>query len=107
MSWIALEDAVRIILYAIDTNLLSGPANAVAPHPVRNGEFSADLGHVLHRPVLFPAPAFALRLLLGEMADALLLASQRVLPKKLDQLGYRFAHPELESALKTVLGTSR
>ena len=105
MSWISLQDVVRIIEYAITTNLLSGPANAVAPHPVRNSEFVADLARVLHRPALFPAPAFVLRLLLGEMADSLLLASQRVLPKKLEQLGYQFLYPELESVLEAVLGS--
>ena len=107
MSWIALQDAVGIIGYALSTNLLSGIANAVTPHPVRNGEFATDLALVLHRPALFPAPAFALRLLLGEMADSLLLSSQRVLPKKLEQLGYRFQHPELQSALGAVLGGPR
>ena len=101
MSWIALEDVVRIIGFALSTNLLSGPANAVAPHPVRNGEFATDLGLVLHRPSLLPMPAFALRLMFGEMADSLLLSSQRVTPRKLEHLGYRFAHSELQSAPST------
>jgi uncharacterized protein (TIGR01777 family) len=103
MSWIALRDIVGILIYALGTSQLSGPANAVSPHPVRNAEFTKDLGHVLHRPTLFPAPGFALRLALGEMADALLLSSQRVLPKKLEQLGYEFQYSHLESALEAIL----
>ena len=107
MSWIALEDVVGVVRYAIETNLLSGPANVVASHPVRNAEFTTALGHVLHRPALFPAPAFAMRLALGEMADGLLLSSQRALPKKLEQLGYSFLFTDLEAALATVLHKSR
>jgi len=103
ISWIALEDAVAIIGYALATDALAGPANAVAPNPVRNVEFAKVLARVLHRPALFPAPAFALRLALGEVADALLLSSQRVLPQRLQQLGYRFAQPDLEGALRSVL----
>jgi uncharacterized protein (TIGR01777 family) len=103
MSWIALEDAVAIIVYALTTQALAGPANAVAPQPVRNADFAKVLARVLHRPALFPAPAFALRLALGEVADALLLSSQRVLPRRLQQLGYRFAQPDLEAALRSVL----
>lgn len=102
MSWIALEDAIGIIRYAMETNLLSGAANAVAPAPVRNADFTVSLARVLRRPALFPVPAFALRLAFGEMADALLLCSQRVVPAKLEQLGYRFAQPELEPVLASV-----
>jgi uncharacterized protein len=103
MSWLALEELVAMIQFALATNSLSGPANAVAPHPVRNTDFTRVLARVLRRPALFPAPAFALRLALGEMADRLLLASQRVLPKKIESLGYRFLLPDLESALRAVL----
>jgi uncharacterized protein (TIGR01777 family) len=103
MSWIALRDAVGILIYALETPQLTGPANAVSPQPVRNAEFTKHLGHVLHRPTLFPTPGFALRLALGEMADTLLLSSQRVLPKKLEQLGYEFQYPHLESALEAIL----
>jgi NAD dependent epimerase/dehydratase family enzyme len=77
--------------------------NVVAPQPVQNGEFTKVLAKVLRRPGLFPAPALALRLALGEMADALLLSSQRVTTEKLQQLGYRFRFPELPSALQSVL----
>jgi uncharacterized protein len=107
MSWIALEDVLGIIGYAMDTNLLSGPVNAVAPTPVRNAEFAASLARILHRPAFLPVPPFFLRLAFGEMADALLLSSQRVLPAKLSQLGYRFAHPELGSALASLFERSR
>lgn len=103
ISWVTLEDIVGIIRFALETNLLSGPANAVAPNPVQNAEFTRALGRVLHRPTIFPAPPFALRLALGEMADSLLLASQRVYPIKLQRLGFHFLHPDLESALASVL----
>ena len=103
MSWLALEELVAMIQFALTTDSLTGPANAVAPHPVRNADFTKVLARVLRRPAIFPAPAFALRLALGEMADALLLSSQRVLPKKFESLGYSFVLPDLESALRTVL----
>lgn len=103
MSWLTLEEAVGMIRYALQNATVRGPVNAVAPNPVRNAEFTAILGKLLRRPTLFPAPAFALRLALGEMAEALLLSSQRVLPRKLHGLGYSFRHPELEGALGSVL----
>ena len=106
ISWINLEDIVGIIRFALETNLLSGPTNAVAPNPVPNADFAAALGRVLHRPAIFPTPPFALRLALGEMADSLLLASQRVYPRKLQKLGYRFLLPDLRPALASVLGGS-
>ncbi len=103
MSWLALEELVAMIQFALTANSLSGPANAVAPHPVRNADFTKVLARVLRRPAIFPAPAFALRLALGEMAGALLLASQKVLPKKFESLGYKFLLPDLEPALRAVL----
>jgi len=106
MSWLALEELVAMIQFALIADSLTGPANAVTPHPVRNADFTKVLARVLHRPAIFPAPAFALRLALGEMADALLLASQRVLPKKFQSLGYRFVLPDLESALRAVLAAN-
>jgi uncharacterized protein len=99
MSWLTLSEAVGMVQFALSNAGLSGPANAVSPNPVRNGEFTKVLAKALHRPALFPAPAFALRLALGEMADALLLASQRVLPSKLTDAGYRFQQPGLDGAL--------
>jgi uncharacterized protein len=103
MSWISLEDAVTILLFALEKNEVRGPVNAISPEPLRNSEFTRILASAMHRPALFPAPAFALRLALGEMADALLLSSQRVLPQRLQQAGYRFLHPELKAALDVVL----
>ena len=103
ISWITLDDVVGIIRFGLETNLLSGPANAVSPNPVQNAAFSSSLARVLHRPAIFPTPSFALRLALGEMADSLLLASQRVYPRKLEQLGYRFLYPDLQPALTAVL----
>ena len=108
MSWIALEDILEIIRFAIATEPVAGAVNAVAPNPVRNAEFTKALAAALHRPALFPAPAFALRLALGkEFAQTLLLSSQRVLPKKLEQLSYRFLLPELKPALRAILGNGR
>jgi uncharacterized protein (TIGR01777 family) len=102
MSWLTLAEAVGIFRFALTNSGLAGPTNAVSPNPVQNGEFTRILAKKLHRPALFPAPAFALRLALGEMADALLLVSQKVKPSKLEQTGYRFAQPELTAALTEV-----
>lgn len=103
MSWIVLDDAVGAIQHALAAESLRGPVNTVAPHPVTNREFTQTLGRVLRRPTLFPMPAFAARLAFGEMADALLLASQRVEPTKLVASGYKFLFPELEGALRHLL----
>ena len=103
MSWIALDDLVGVIASAIGDESLSGPVNAVAPAPVTNAEFTRALGRALGRPALLPVPALALRVALGEMADALLLASARVLPRRLERGGFRFEHPDVEEALRSVL----
>jgi hypothetical protein len=89
--------------FALANSQLSGPVNAVSPNPVQNIQFTEALAKTLHRPALFPAPPFALRLALGEMADALLLSSQRVLPSKLTSANYRFQQPDLATALADVL----
>lgn len=102
MSWIALDDLVRVLLRALDDDALRGPVLAVAPGPVRNREFTRALGKVLRRPTIFPVPRFALRLLFGELADAL-LASQRAHPQALLQAGFTFEHPDVESALRSTL----
>jgi len=102
MSWLTLRETVSIIQFALETSGLTGPVNAVAPNPVRNSEFTGVLAKTLHRPALFPAPAFALRLALGEMADALLLISQKVIPSKLFDSGYPFLQPNLAGALAEV-----
>jgi uncharacterized protein (TIGR01777 family) len=103
MSWLTLDEAVNIILFVLTNPALAGPANAVSPNPVRNAEFTRILARVLHRPAIFPAPAFALRLAVGEMADALLLSSERVIPDKLDKCGYRFLCTDLKEALRAAL----
>jgi uncharacterized protein (TIGR01777 family) len=104
MSWIALDDLVGVFYHALSNPALDGPVNAVAPHPVTNREFTETLGRVLSRPVLLPMPAFAARLAFGEMANELLLASQRVEPVKLASVGHTFQFPELEGALRHLLG---
>jgi len=104
MSWVALEDVVEIVRAAISDERMRGPVNVAAPGPVRNAEFTRVLATVLRRPAIFPAPPFALRIALGEMADGLLLASQRVIPEKLRAAGYRFRFENLESALREILG---
>jgi len=98
MSWIHIADIVGLIRYAID-HPLSGGINATAPNPVRNRQFTHELASTLHRPAIFPVPAMALKLMLGEMAGVL-LASQHVLPKAAQAAGYRFAFPELGAALR-------
>jgi uncharacterized protein len=103
MSWIALEDVVGAIRFAIENGVVRGSVNVVAPNAVQNAEFTKVLAKALHRPALFPAPALTLRLALGEMADALLLSSQRVRPQRLQQLGYSFSLPELVPALSALL----
>ena len=103
MSWITLEDVVGVIRFAIENGAIRGAVNVVAPNAVQNADFTKALASTLHRPALFPAPAFALRLALGEMADALLLSSQRVRPQRLEVLGYQFLHPDLASGLVAAL----
>jgi hypothetical protein len=103
MSWIALDDVVGILRDVISNEQASGPVNVVAPNPVQNSEFTRVLASVLHRPAIFPAPAFALRLVLGEMADALLLSSQRVRAERAPAATFPFQYENLESALRAIL----
>jgi len=103
-SWVALDDVVGAFLFALNTDKLRGPVNAVAPQPVRNKEFVRELGRAIHRPTVFPLPAFVVRTLFGEMGEELLLASARVQPAKLEAAGYSFRHPELADALRAALG---
>lgn len=103
MSWIALEDLVEILVAALAGRTPKGPINAVAPNPVTNREFTKTLGKVLRRPTILPAPAFALRLVLGEMSE-ILLNGQRVHPAALQAAGFEFRHPDLEGALRAILG---
>lgn len=103
MSWVTLPEVLNIIQFSLANPALSGPVNVVSPNPVRNLEFTHILANTLHRPALFPAPAFALRLALGEMADALLLSSQKVMPSKLAENGYKFLQADLAGALAEIL----
>ena len=102
-SWITRDDAIRAIDHALNNDSVRGPVNVVSPTPVRNSEFTQALARVLHRPAIFPVPRFALRLLVGEMADAALLASARVIPQRLQQTGFQFADAALEPALRKIL----
>jgi uncharacterized protein (TIGR01777 family) len=103
MSWIALHDLVRVIRFALTSDTLTGAVNAVAPQPVTNAEFTATLGRAVRRPAMIPVPAFALRALFGEMAELTMLASQRVMPRRLEDAGFRFDFPTLEGALRHLL----
>jgi hypothetical protein len=103
MSWISLADAVAAILFAMDTSGLAGPLNLTAPEPVTNAWFTRALARAVHRPAILPAPAFALRLLMGEMANEALLASQRAVPARLIAAGFQFAHPTVDGALAAAL----
>jgi uncharacterized protein (TIGR01777 family) len=104
MSWIALDDVVGAICHGLNTDSLQGPVNAVSPHPVTNYEFTKALGRVLRRPTVAPLPAFMARVLFGEMADELLLSSTRVAPTRLLATHYAFRFPDLEGALRYLLG---
>lgn len=104
-SWIGYDDLIRAIIFALDTDKLAGPVNLVAPNPVTNEQFNQALGAALHRPAIMTAPGFALRLVLGEMADALLLASMRIDAKRLREAGFQFRQAELESTLQSLLST--
>ena len=107
MSWIAIDDVVNGLKSLLGDTSVSGPVNFVAPNPVTNAEFTKTLGRVLSKPTLFPVPAFGVRLAFGEMADALLLASQKVEPRVLKERGFKFAEPSLEPALRNILATDK
>jgi uncharacterized protein (TIGR01777 family) len=103
MSWIHIDDLVRGILHALDTEVLQGPVNALAPEPVTNRDFTTSLGKVLGRPTVLPMPAPLIRLALGEMGDALLLNSLRGYPDRLLSTGFQFTYPSLEAALRALV----
>jgi NAD dependent epimerase/dehydratase family enzyme len=103
MPWISLDDWLAAITYLLDQPSIAGPVNVVGPDPVRNAEFSAALGRVLHRPSLVPVPAFALRIAVGELADAT-LESKRVIPRVLAEHGFPFAHRTVDEALRSAVG---
>jgi len=103
INWITLGDLVRVVEHVLEDDALAGPVNAVAPHAVRNGEFTHVLARVLGRPAVLPVPAVVLRLALGEIADELLLSGTRAVPKRLSERGFRFEHPHIEPALRALL----
>lgn len=103
ISWVALDDVIGAILFALETDLLSGPVNLVAPNPVTNAEFTRALGEALHRQTMFTVPATVITIALGEMGETLLLNSQRVVPQTLQAAGYRFLHPDINKALRAML----
>ena len=103
MSWIAIDDLIKIIHFALRNEYLAGAVNAVAPKPATNREFTKTLGRVLSRPTVVPIPAFGIKLLFGEMGETLLLEGSRVMPKKLEEAGFEFQLPVLETALRHVL----
>lgn len=103
MSWISLEDEINAIRFLIGNETVKGPVNLTAPNPETNHDFTKALGRALQRPTILPMPAFAVRMLFGEMGEALLLAGCRVLPKKLVAAGFEFCHAHLESALEDIL----
>jgi hypothetical protein len=102
-SWISVDDALAAIAHALSRDQLIGPLNLVSPQPVTNKEFTRILGRVLGRPTFLPAPAFALRLAFGELADEAFLASTRAMPSKLLESGFRFRRPELGPTLSSML----
>jgi uncharacterized protein (TIGR01777 family) len=102
-SWVALEDAVAALLFAIDNDDLHGPVNVTAPTPVTNAELTRALGRALRRPTIFPLPAFMAKILLGELAEEGLLASQRVVPQRLLDAGFEFSYPAIDGALRQAL----
>lgn len=107
LSWIGLDDLIALILHAATRPHLAGAVNAVAPHPVTQGELAQTLGRVLHRPAVLPVPAFVLKTVMGEMAEQVLLPSARVLPEKALNDAFIFRYPVLDGLLRHVLGVSR
>lgn len=103
LSWIDIDDLISGFLFLLEREDIAGPVNAVSPNPVTNREFTKALGRVLFRPTCFPLPASTARLLFGDMADELLLASARVKPGTLEKAGFHFKHPEIRESLKHVL----
>jgi len=104
VSWVALDEIPHIVRFLIDREEVAGPVNVVSPNPVTNAEFVRAIGKVLRRPAVIPIPAFALKLMFGEVAVELLLKGNRAVPKKLLKAGYRFRYPDLEPALREMLG---
>lgn len=103
MSWISMQDEIAIINFVIENENIRGAVNAVSPNPVTNQEFTKTLGEVLYRPTFLPLPEFAVSMVFGEMGDALLLASTKVLPKRLTDAGFEFKYPDLKPAIENAV----
>jgi len=103
MSWISMEDHIAVINYVIENENIRGAVNSVSPNPVTNEEFTKTLGEVLYRPTFLPLPEFAVSMVFGEMGDALLLASTKVLPKRLEDAGFQFKYPQLKPAIENAV----
>jgi uncharacterized protein (TIGR01777 family) len=104
VSWIHLRDAVRALLFAVDTDALAGPVNVVAPGPVTMDALAQSIGGALHRPHAFRAPPFAMRLALGSGRAKMILTGQRVLPRRLEAAGFAFEFPRIDGACRDLLG---
>ena len=102
--WIHRQDWIDLVRWTLQTPEVSAAVNATAPHPVTNADFARALGRAMHRPAFMPAPAFALRLMLGEMADALLLSGQRAVPTRAERGGFTFTYPRINDALQAIFG---
>ena len=103
MSWISMEDEIAVINYVIENENIRGAVNAVSPNPVTNHDFTKTLGDVLYRPTFLPLPEFAVSMIFGEMGDALLLASTKVMPKRLEDAGFEFKYPNLKEAIENAV----
>ncbi len=104
MSWISMDDEIAVINYVIENENIRGAVNSASPHPVTNHEFTKTLGEVLYRPTFLPLPEFAVSMVFGEMGDALLLASTKVMPKRLEDAGFEFKYPDLKTAIQHAVG---
>jgi uncharacterized protein (TIGR01777 family) len=107
LSWIHVDDWVRLMRWVVGNPEVSGPINATAPVPVTNREFSKALGRAIHRPSWAPVPAFVLEMLFGDMAAAVLVKGQRAIPKRAVDLGFRFEHPDIDEAVRHLVGSPR
>ena len=102
MSWISLKDVTRAIIYALESNDISGPINLVSPNPVKNKKFTKALGKALKRPTILPAPEFAMKMAFGEMGTETILSDQRIVPNQLLQHGFEFEHPKIDDAFQSI-----
>jgi len=103
LSFVSARDAARVVVHAMETPDLKGPVNVAAPKPCTNAEFTSAFGKVIKRPTILPLPAFAVKIMFGEMGDEMLLGGVRAIPDKLEKSGYQFLHPTIESALNSAI----